>query len=551
MEKAESLLKKGDAQSAQSIYTEYLKQTPKSSEALLGLARINIRKYNFPEARRQLEKAAILAPGNVEIFAELAHLFHMWSVGIFPTQEDYHPRAEEYFRQAGGIDPSNPLYLAYYGDWQLDQGDWISAEKTFYQALGQSRNYVPAFQGLTRYYMKSKNYKQAKNTCLQAIELEPDNSESYFLMAQLLTLSNHPEESVKYAEKSELTDYGTLPERDMLLAKEYDRLGNAQKALTYFERINGYAPNQAQVVVKIAELSDTLGNQEKSLRFYQKAISLDATLLDTMVEKAQAALRDEKVVNAIQKFRRILSIQPNSEQAIHGLASAHYLNYFYNQVNSTAVIADLERLNNLSSSLQTSPLIQMDRIKMTLALKGSGSSTLTQQLNTLSQSRDDLAAGEALFILGRFKEAQERLDAVDGETGAGYLLVGDRLLLDQELVASAALYQRGYQLEQLPALKQGLARISAKQRLAEQKLKEGNLLFDAKKYAEALPLYIQSARIQREVETPYLRLGDTYEKLHEKEQAAKAYQQAVAINPGLLDSKPFAKKYKSLSKNAQ
>lgn len=557
--KASTLLRAGDGKSAKSIYKEYLKLNPQSTDALLAMGRIAEREYQFPAARRYLEQAMTLSPNRADVAAEMGHLFHMWSVLPFPTEEDYHPRAEEFFRQAALINPDNPLYLTYLGDWQLDQGDTVSAERNFLLALQQNKTFVPAYQGLSRFYIRMKDLRRAKQTALHGLELDPENSDSYYLMARLLTLANHPEESIKYGLKSQLLDFGTLPDRDLLLAKEYERLGDLKNAMAYYEKINGYAPNQAPIVLKIGELAEMLGQEQKSITYLQRAYELDATIIEVWLDKAQTSLREEKVVDSITRFRRILVIKPGQEDALHGIASAHFLNAFYQQVNQNALQQDLARfdqntLSGLGSGLP--PLLEMDRIKMQIALTPGAANTgvysenIRQALEYMTRSNNDLASGEALFLLGRYREAQERLDGVDGQTGIGYLRVGDRLLLDQELIMSAAMYQRGFQIDALPEIKQGLKRIEAKQKLADQKVQEGNLLFDGKQYSQAVIKYEQAAQIHREWETPYLRLGDTYQRLKQKDKAAKAFQQAVELNSSLLDSKGFSKKYKSLKKGS-
>jgi tetratricopeptide (TPR) repeat protein len=509
-------------------------------------------------ARQYLEEALAQQPGRADIAAELGHLFHQWSVGPFASPEDYFPRAEEYFRQAQQINPDDVELLTFMGELQLDQGNTLDAERSLRKALAIDGRYVPALQGLAKFYMKVKERQRAKDAILHAVELDPEDTTSYFLLAQLLAQANRPEEAVRYAQKSELLDFGVLPERDLLLAKEYERLGDLKPALAYYERINRYAPNQAAVVVKIGELADRAGDSEKSAEFYQQAFKLDASLLDVWVDKGQTFLREEKPVEAILQFRRVLQIQPGNVQALHGLASAHFLNLFYQQVKRSALQQDIllfdQQLRSLPAG-ERDELIAMDQLKLAMASNTAPASQQAQgvfkgELERIAASNNDFAAGEALFLLGRYREAQERLDAVDGQTAKGYLQAADRLLLDQELVLANALYQRGYQMDPLPDIQQGLKRIQAKQKLSEQKISAGNQLYDAKRFAEAVVQYEQANRIYQEWEVPYLRLGDAYEKLHEKDKAGMAYRMAVQLNPALLDSKGFAKKYKRFAKGS-
>lgn len=547
--KAFTLYNTGDGKTAKAIYEAYMKEYPKSPEAAVGLARIAEREFNFPLARNYLEEALSKSPGRADIVAELAHLYHQWSVGPFASEEDYHARAEEYFRQAQMIQANNLVYLTYLGEWQLDQGNTVSADRNFQKALKEDVTYVPAFQGMARLYMKINDLNRAKEVVLHAFELNPDNTTSYYQMAQLLALANHPEQSIKYALKSQQLDFGIMPDRDLLLARQYERLGDLKKALAYYEIIDGYAPNQPTILVRIAELSEMLGQEEKSMAYFEKALQRDPSLLSNWLSTAQDNLRQEKTVDAIRRFRRVLVLKPGQEQALHGLASAHFTNYFYGQPKADSIQADMARFTQLPTTTTSSDLLAMDLIKLGIALENLPnhqlSTTSQQRLETIAKNgSDDLAVGEALYLLGQYLPAQQKLDAVDGQTAEGYLQAADRLMLDGEFIVSSALYQRGYQLEPLPDIKTGMQRIESKQKLASQRVQEGNLLFDAKKFEDAAEKYSQASLIYREWDTAYLRLGDAYEKLHNKELAGEAFRQAVALNPALLDSKWFAKKFK-------
>ena len=76
------------------------------------------------------------------------------------------------------------------------------------------------------------------------------------------------------------------------------------------------------------------------------------------------------------------------------------------------------------------------------------------------------------------------------------------------------------------------------------------VLLYLKKYEDALAKYEEAKRIYPEWSNVYLRLGDTYETLKKWPEAKKAYDTAISLSPGLMDSQGFAKNYKKLSKKA-
>jgi tetratricopeptide (TPR) repeat protein len=109
-------------------------------------------------------------------------------------------------------------------------------------------------------------------------------------------------------------------------------------------------------------------------------------------------------------------------------------------------------------------------------------------------------------------------------------------------------YERAYQLEPKPSLEAAMKRIQAKQNLANQRVTEGNLAYNAKNYKGAIEKYLEAARIYRQWDNVYLRLGDTYQHLHQWKEAKQAYDNAISLTPGLLDSQGFAKNYTKLRK---
>jgi tetratricopeptide (TPR) repeat protein len=70
LEKANTLLKQGQAESAESIYRQLLKSSPKSLAARLALGRIALRKGDYLQARQQFERALADHPDSAEAAAE-------------------------------------------------------------------------------------------------------------------------------------------------------------------------------------------------------------------------------------------------------------------------------------------------------------------------------------------------------------------------------------------------------------------------------------------------------------------------------------------------
>lgn len=559
LDKANHFLKTGRADAASAIYAQYLRLHPTSLPAELALAEIAMRQFNYPKARGILEQALAQHPDSGVTAASMGRLFQVSANSpagkVADNSHNYLALAQEHFTQAIALAPENPLVLTYVAEWELQQNDMVSAERDLNKALKMNPTFVPAFQGLTRFYMKARDIPRGKDTILHALELDPLDQASYFLTAQLLATVNRPAEAVKYAEKSEQLDFGKSPERDYFLASQYEKLGETQKAVQYYENLTIYTPREAQVWLKLGELYDTLGRTSESIASYQKALALKPDILDSLFSQARANTRAEKIELALSQWRRLLALKPTDattvQEAAGSIAGLHYLERFLHPDKPrSSTQKDLQLLESLMATGEQEPALLLDNAKMGLALQGTATESIHTILAGLSGNQDPAIAGEALFLLGNYPKANERLEEVDGLSAEEYTRLADRLLLDQELVFSKVFYQRAYQLSPDPSLEAAMKRIQAKQNLASQRVSEGNTLFNDKKYQEALEKYREAASIYRQWDSAYLRIADACERLKQWKEAKKAYDTAIGLTPGLMDSEGFAKNYRKVCKKA-
>lgn len=559
LDKAASLLRDGRSDAAIAVYKEYLKSHPTSLNAELALAGIAIRRFDYPQARSILERTLAQHPESAETAATLGRLFQLWQNSptgkVSDNTRDYRALSDEHFKQAISLGPNSPLVLTYAADWNLQKNDLITAERYLQKALKINPTYVPAFQGLTRFYIKVRDLSRARDAILHATELGPQDSMNYFLTAQLLAIANRPIEAVKYGLKSEQLDYGRLPERDYFLATQFEKLGDTQNAIQYYEALTVYTPREPQVWLKLGELYDTVRQPDKSLNAFRKALALEPGILNDLYADARQNTRLEKIDLAIKQWRRLIAIQPNDsatvEEGIGAIAGLRYLNYFYHPGQGNAPVEEDLQLAEATLRKDPSNLSrQLDCLKLRIARQGQINETTRKSLEGIMSSNDDASAGEAAFLLDDLARTAERLEVVDGLSETEYVLLADRLLLTQELQFSKVFYQRAYQFKANPDYQMGMKRIQAKQALAKTKVEEGNTAFNEKEYEDALLKYLEAVRVYRQWDNVYLRLGDTYEALKKWPEAKQAYDKAISLSPGLMDSQGFAKNYNRVRKKA-
>lgn len=557
LEKANALLRAGQAESAHAVYVEYLRKHPNALPAQLALAEIAYRRFDFDKARRILEHTLAKHPDSPEAAASLGRLYQLWANSPAGTPadnaKDYLALAHELLTQAVTLGPNNPLALTYMAEWQVQQNQLPLAEQNLQKVLQMNPAFVPALQAQVRLYMKGNDMRRAKDAALHAIEIDPENSMSYFLTAQLLALAQRPAEAVRYAEKSEQFDYGKSPERDYFLAEQYETLGQLDQAVQYYRNLTVYTPKQANIWMKLGDLLEAQNRSDDSLTAYRKALQLEPGILTSLYVQAREATRQEKIQPALRQWRKLLAIRPDDaatlNEAWSAMASLHFLHRFLHPETASPQLSKDMHLLAKTPYDKANPVRLLDQVKLVWASQGM-TEAVQQQLKQLAASSEPAVAGEAAFLLGDYAKSREYLEAVDGLSVEEYTFWADRLLLEQALNFAQVFYQRAYELSRAPDLQAAMKRVQAKQALATKRLNEGNVLFQAKNYTEAASKYREATRIYPEWDNAYLRLGDTYEQLKQWADAKKAYDQAIALSPSLMDSKGFAKNYQRLAKRA-
>lgn len=549
LDKADHLLKTGRPDAAGAIYQAYLRQHPGSLEANMALAEIALRRFEYDQARRVLEKTLAQHPDAPQVAASLGRLYQLWS-NIPGGEPHYKARAQEHFTQALAQGADHPLVLSYVAQWQTEQDDLVSAEKNLQKAQQLDHTFVPAYHGLIRFYIKVRDLPRARDAALHAMELDPLNAESYLLTARLLALANRPAEAVQYGVKSEQLDFGKSPERDYFLATQYEKLGQLTQAVQYYRNLTVYAPRDGKTWLKLAELYDRLDQREPGMDAYRQALALNPGLIDDLRRQAAENTRTEKIELAMGQWRRLMDLQPGNSQAVSeglsALASLHYLNHFYHPGQpDNHWASDWSRFEQAPAS----PMLAMDKVKMQIAAQGM-TPAQTQALTALADDSEPAVAGEALFLLGRYGEARQRLEEVTIQDARQALNLADRLLLDQELNFSKAFYQQALEMAPSPSVEAAIQRIQAKQTLARQRVTEGDQLFEQKQYEAAAQKYLEATRIDRQGDHAYLRLADTYQELKQWTEAKQAFDQAVSLVPNLMDSPGFAKNFRKVEKRA-
>ncbi|MEB3287988.1 MAG: tetratricopeptide repeat protein [Vampirovibrionales bacterium] len=579
--KADALLAKGSNEAALSILEEYLNQHPDYTQAQLRKARIESQMGEFANAERTLQRALLKNPQNPDALEAMGRFYYEQSIANVEPR-DRLENARRLLDQALGINPAHMPSLVTQALVRMEQKDLIGAEQLLRQALEQAPRYVPALRGMARLYMESGDWTNARYAVTQAMEIEPNDQANYFLAAQLLAKADYPSDAIQYALKSEALDYGKNLNRDYLIATQYEKLGELEKAIPYHQRVLNEKPGFAPSWQRLGDLYYSLNRPDESVKAYQKAIAIDPSWLKSLQNALDQNVRSGNLDGAIAKIDKISRIQPALAPDYQPLiANIQYAQALEKSLNmpvgqSPPSVLPIVRLPITVEQSFDDMKIALGKGVYVAGFVLPSADNGTQYLLSLpvaQENRDPIARAEALFLANEFKGARTTLESeAERFSAEEYALGGDRLFLLRDYNGARLMYQRAidvYQIDGAPSsapaiagIRQAIERIDTRGKQSRQRVSVGDGAFNVKQYEQALHAYLQALQIDPQNDMAYLRMIDTLDKIKprkikpkddspvlslEKEQLPGlkdwAYRQAVQLSPNLMDSKGFSKKY--------
>ncbi|MBK8189327.1 MAG: tetratricopeptide repeat protein [Vampirovibrionales bacterium] len=560
--KADRLAQQGQGRAARAIYQAFLAAHPADYDALMAMGRLADRQGDFSLARATFQKLLRLYPGDRAATLGMARTLSRRATALGKPDLSLAPLINEYFQQAALVNPDDPQLLTYRGEWALAQESMASASRDLQRAVVVDPASAEAWRALARYFLKTSQYPAARDAGLRAMDLDPNESDGYFMMAQLLAAAQKPDQALAYAQKSQALDMGVNPQRTLLIAQLLETLGRPEEAIGALERLSQEAPAYDEATLKLAWLRAAANHPEEAAQDYRRLFRQNPAREEEVWASIRRLVHERQLEAALLQLAPFYWLEaPQQREAFHVAASA--LTQEREMAPNSAALARqwLMRLDArfLQGTLSVAdPLLALDRLKLSLVADPSlarAEATLTTILGQTAETSETalsanqaLAAGEAFFLLQRYREARQQFDAIDGLDAVGFIRAVDRLESLGAIGSARSLADRALTLTPSPALSDSKDRLSQRQQRAIALIQDGNSFFREKRYAEARDAYRQAQTFSPDWETPPLRLADAYEMLKDPARAYQSYRLAVAMTPELLDSKGFAKKYRRLSR---
>ncbi|HET9495091.1 MAG TPA: tetratricopeptide repeat protein [Chloroflexia bacterium] len=193
LELGQLLLEEGRGPSALAEFEAVLEVRPNSERALLGAGRLMVLAGRHDEAQTLFERLVAIAPRNVE--GRIALLELLISKHQFDRAVEQGQRAVE--ADGGRADTHFFLGLAYEA-----RGDWHLAAPEYRAAAERDPSHFQAFLNLAKALLKQDLYLQAIEVCDKAINMRPDDPQSYTIKAEAQIALGNPGEAIATLERA-------------------------------------------------------------------------------------------------------------------------------------------------------------------------------------------------------------------------------------------------------------------------------------------------------------------------------------------------------------
>ena len=175
MKIAEAKFLRGHEQEAFEAYQQALKRSPKSVNALLGLAAVMRNRSKPSEAVKYAQKALTIDPGSA---------YGWWLLGLSYSQGNKQVEALEALEKATKISPTTTRYLYSYGDQLMAEKLYMKAKAVFLTIRALEPKSVKVMMKLVQAKLQLRD-KSALQELDSVLAIEPGHREALRIRDEL------------------------------------------------------------------------------------------------------------------------------------------------------------------------------------------------------------------------------------------------------------------------------------------------------------------------------------------------------------------------------
>ncbi|MFX1256012.1 MAG: tetratricopeptide repeat protein [Promethearchaeota archaeon] len=263
---------------AHECFNQVVKNQPKSSMALAGLASLKIDTKNYDEALDILHKAQSFDSNNAFIVHNIGKIFF----------EQQNLKAEEYLKKALEIDS----------------------------------NFIASWNSLGVIQFSLRNYAEAEKYWKKVSEIKPEYLKIYFNLGLLYyTLQNYPEAEKNYKKVLELK----LKDISIwnALALTYLRSGQDNEGEWCYNQLLDLDPNFTEAWSNLGNLYYNQRKFVKAVKFYEKTLELDSKRTSTWKFLGISYRQLQNYNESAKCFEKVVELDPKDADGWHWLGASY------------------------------------------------------------------------------------------------------------------------------------------------------------------------------------------------------------------------------------
>ena len=316
-------------QAALDYFNQALKQDGTFALAYTGIADASLRMYINKKDSFWTQKALVAAEQADQLNDKLPEV-HTMLGSVYSATGKYAEAVAE-LKRALSLAPTSDEAYRRLGAAYLLSGNAAQAIDAFQKAIQLNPYYWSNQEALGEAYFQLGDYAKALDAFRQVSVLEPDIDAGYENMGNVYLQEGKYQQCIPYFQHAlQIEPYWTTYSN---LGTAYFFLKQYSDSAGMFEKAVGLNPNDAEVVVNLADAYRWSGQQDKARSTYQQAISLGYKELETNPQSAsvmaQMALSYAKTGDAQQAdnfIRRARSIDKSN------------VNYIYSEAEIDAIL---------------------------------------------------------------------------------------------------------------------------------------------------------------------------------------------------------------------
>ncbi|XP_047194504.1 protein O-mannosyl-transferase TMTC1 isoform X5 [Hippoglossus stenolepis] len=283
------------------------------ADAYSSLASLYAEQKRFPEANEVYLKGIENCPDNSDLHN---------NYGVFLVDTGEGALAEAHYLQAVRLKPAHYVAMVNLGRLLRSSNENEAAESWYKRALQITRK-VDILTPLGALYYNTGRFEEALQVYREAAALQPDNTDIWLALAQVLAMVSHTIEAEKMT-LDIISREGSCIECYRLLSAIYSKRGNFTEALDALDR--ALQQNPSDLTVR-AELYFSKGNQLREMNQLDRAFESYKLAVELKPDRSQAWMNMGGIQHikgdyaaARMYYQRALLLNPGSKLLKENLA---------------------------------------------------------------------------------------------------------------------------------------------------------------------------------------------------------------------------------------